>query len=97
MDIFNRRALAAANREIFRLEEEVADLKAARSAAIDAHRIVLDEHKAEALRLRQELTRAYSTLRTAYAAIDALVMKADGNVLADCWFGSSAEPVVADK
>jgi hypothetical protein len=86
MDIFNTRALAAANREIFRLEEEVADLKAARSAAIDAHRIVIDEHKAEALRLRQELTRAYSTLRTAYAAIDSLVLKADGNVLAENWF-----------
>jgi hypothetical protein len=97
MDIFNTRALAAANREILRLQEEVADLKAARSAAIDAHRIVLDEHKADAVRLRQELTRAYSTLRTAYAAIDALVLKADEHVLADCWFESSAEPVSADK
>jgi hypothetical protein len=97
MDLFNTKALAAARRDIFRLEEEVADLKAARSAAIDAHRIMLGEHTAEALRLRQELALAYSTLRTAYAAIDEMVLKADDNVLADCWFESSAEPVGADK
>jgi hypothetical protein len=90
MDIFNRHALAAASREIFRLDEEVADLKSARSAAIDAHRIVIDEHKAEALRLRQELARAYAALKTAYAAIDSLVLKADGQVLAENWFKAAA-------
>lgn len=79
-DLLGRKARAdELQRDIYTLQEEIADIRACRNAAIDAHRI-------EVTRLRANCGQAIRALKAANKAIDEFVVAADDQLLSEYWF-----------
>lgn len=71
-------------RDIYTLQEEIADIRSCRNAAIDAHRI-------EVTRLRANCRDAIRALKAANKAIDEFVVAADDQLLNEFWFRPDEE------